>query len=106
MNDLTSEIRTVIDNATGEPKVVISIMQGEQSIVPVVYTPEEAREVARLMWEASESIEHDAHLIAVLRSRKLSEAAVYDLVNAVRELRETDLNSITIEESQEGEVTD
>jgi hypothetical protein len=103
-SELASEIRTLIDESTGEPRVVITVVRTAdgQVVLPISFSPEEARDTARMLLEAAEAIEHDAHLMIVLRSRKLSEPAIHDLITAVREMRQADLNSLTIEESQEG----
>jgi hypothetical protein len=101
MVDLRSEVRTLIDTNSGEPKIVFTILNGEQIVLPIAFSPEEARFTAKTLLEAAEAIEQDAHVVVTLRSLKFPEDTIAQVIHNVRLLRETELGSVTLAESQE-----
>ncbi len=105
---VASEIRTFINEETGEPTVVIHVYEvsTKRTLVPIAFTPEEARTTAHYIVEAAEAIEQDAHMIATMRSLKFQEKHIAELITGVRRLRGTELNSTTITESHEETKSD
>lgn len=105
---VASEIRTFINAETGEPTVVINVFEvaSKRTVLPIAFTPEEARETAKYIIEAAEAIEQDAHMIASMRSLKFTEHQIGLLISAVRMMRGAPLNSATLPESQEGAESD
>lgn len=105
---VASEIRTFINEETGEPSVVIHVYEvsTRRTLVPIEFTPEEARTAAHLILEAAEAVEQDAHMITSMRSLKFQEKQIAELIIGVRRLRGTELNSTTLAESQEEAKSD
>jgi len=105
---VASEIRTFIDGETGEPTIVINVydVKSRMTVLPIAFSPEEARTTARYIIEAAEAIEQDAHMIAAMRSLKFEERRIAELISAVRMMRGAKLNSVTLLESQEEANTD
>lgn len=108
MPQVSSEIRTFIDELTGEPRVVIAVYEIESgnTVLPISLTPTEARQTSQYLIMAAEAIEQDAHTIAVLRSLKFEERHIAQAVKGIRERRGSDINSLTLPESHEEGDTD
>lgn len=103
MPGVSSELRAYIDVDTGAPRVLLAIIDDSSgsTILPVTYSPEEARETASAFLNAAESIEQDAHLIATMRSLKYAEHHIAEVIEGVRARRGLDLDSVTLPESHE-----
>lgn len=89
MSDLKTSIMTRVDPETGNPSVNLVIYDADtgNAVLPITMAPEEARQLATWLVEAAEAVDLDAHLVVVLRSHKISEEDITQILRQARLMR-------------------